>query len=177
MDFLDKVQDLESQAVREGYMLGVWDAKNGDMRDAGVQSGIIKGYPIGLELGFMRALQEDASDLAKKEGKDEKEGAQAPGETKAVFNDVVEETTDSMKNRMEFHERPKDAIKSIGARIEKRRELLAQRLAEVPSHNDSGVDFNADLESLRALYRSCNPSAGKFIREGSVAKEETSLKF
>ena len=169
MDFLDEVDDLEGLAYRQGYEMGVWDAKNGDMYDAGVQSGIIKGYPIGLELGFMQSLQEDATDLVKKE-EDEKEKEQT---IETDYEDVVEETIESMSNGMEFNGRPKDAIRSIGSRIEKRRKLLAKRISEVPSYNASDVDFDAEMESLRALYRSCNPSAGNFLREGSIAKEDT----
>ena len=173
MDFLYEVQDIERQAVEQGRAQGVWDAKNGDMRDAGVQSGIIKGYPLGLELGFMQALQQDLSDLVAKVDEEEEEPDE--GKTRVAVNEeVLQETISSMKGD-EFSGRPKDAIKSIGSRIEKRRELLAKRLAEVPIDNSSEVDFKAELESLRALYRSCNPSAGPFIRkDGSVANEETS---
>ena len=177
MDFLDEVQDIERLAVEQGRAQGVWDAKNGDMHDAGVQSGILKGYPLGLELGFMQALQQDLSDLVVKTQAEEeqrnKEGEEDGAKPGVVLNqEVPDEAIESMQGA-EFNGRPKDAIKSIGSRVEKRREVLAKRLAEIPVDNSNDIDFDTELESLRALYRSCNPAAGKFIRDGSVVKEKT----
>jgi hypothetical protein len=173
MEFMDEVQNLEQRAFNEGREQGREDTRNGDMRDAGVISGIIKGFPLGLELGFMAAMDGNSDDLVAKLASSQEEVTEVE-EIEEEYGGIMDETIESM-NSIEFNGRPKDAIKSISSRVEKRRQLLARRLADVPDHNNAeDFDFTAELDSLRALYRSCNPVMGKFIRDGSVVKEKES---
>ena len=174
MEFMDEVQNLEQRAFNEGREQGREDTRNGDMRDAGVISGIIKGFPLGLELGFMAAMEEESDDLVAKLACSPQEEVTEVEEIEEDYEGIMDETIKSI-NSIEFNGRPKDAIKSISSRVEKRRQLLARRLADVPDHNYAeDFDFTAELDSLRALYRSCNPAMGKFIRDGSVVKEKES---
>ena len=48
MDQLDDIANIEQRAYDEGVDAGKIAATSSDMRDAGVMSGIVKGYELGL---------------------------------------------------------------------------------------------------------------------------------
>ena len=174
MDDFDVIANLEAQAFDEGVVAGKESAKLSDIRDAGVMSGIVKGYELGLELGFMLSMQ-DVQDLdtrATEMLEQEEEGASRkrsdePHDVPPEGDESVMDETVYAINSVQFNGRPKDAVKSIGSRIEKRKVMLAKRIAQVPEENEREFDFKGELESIRAMYRSCNSSAGPLVREGS----------
>ena len=167
-DLFDAVGDLEHRAYNEGVEAGREAARNGDMRDAGVMSGIVKGFELGLEIGFMRSLNVDSKQNETVAEKEESTSKRSEGQGEVEPKDIspMDETINAM-NSADFSGRPRDAVKSIGSRLEKRRAMLTKRLQEVPEENAREFDFKGEIGSLRSLYRSCNPPSGHLVRTGS----------
>ena len=179
MDQLDDIANIEQRAYDEGVDAGKIAATSSDMRDAGVMSGIVKGYELGLELGFMKIEENCASNeiLGIRATDGEEVGHQESPSVKGSdgLDDVTPERGDDIElanNDTLYKFVPQQSSKSSSSRIEKRRVKLAERIAQVPEENDREFDFKGELDSIRALYRLCNPPAGSLVREESSVKEK-----
>ncbi len=181
MDELDEVTNLEHRAYEEGIEAGRVAATSSDIRDAGVMSGIVKGYELGLELGFMQNKESEEGEqkmgIGATNGK-EVDREESPSMKGSDCPDVSPKSDESATNGtvfavdgIHFNSEPENTTKSFGSRVEKRRVMLAERIAHVPQENIKEFDFKGELESIRALYRSCNSPAGPLVREGSTVRK------
>lgn len=48
-------------------------------------------------------------------------------------------------------------------RIDKRAQQLLQKLSNIKSVNDSEIDYDSEIQSIRSLYKSLNLSIGSFL--------------
>jgi hypothetical protein len=144
----DDIANIEGSIYEAGIALGRIESAttaDGGMFAQGKQSGFLKGFAVGLELGFMERAVAAHLDVTSAAPAGAAGGAMAPG----TGSDAPTATI---------------SLPSA-SRITKRRLELAAKAAAVPNTNTGTVlvDFDQEILDLRGLYRQCGATAGPFL--------------
>lgn len=130
----DDIVCFEDRAYAEGVAAGALASKEeGEVVLEGMQTGLAKGYVIGLELGFIESNTRQALAAMMVVG-----GGGSSGE-------VV--STDGA-----------GALSGGSAALERKKrrlELILHKCSSFPMTNTTDCDFTVLLEDIKALYRSC----------------------
>jgi hypothetical protein len=169
-DFLDAVADLEGTAFEQGRQLGIEAALTGDIRMHGQQGGFNKAFPLAMELGFIEASEMYAATklVASSKVIDEKDISSNLGSNLSLYSDTNDEkVTTSTPKEDPFDEDsaggPSPAF--LSKRSQKRRDIILAKIKAIPNKNCSTVDYESELQELRAMYRLGGSKAGRFLPE------------
>ena len=140
----DAVVDLEGRLFEEGFREGEEDATRSLDTEHGRKAGFLKGYAIGLELGFMEKVGNICESSSVHHGHGMKPTVNAAG----IGQIAVE---------------PQSTL--LSDRIVKRRKLIMSSISTFPLQNSKVEEFDFDDEilKLRALYKQAGYPAGEFL--------------
>lgn len=142
----DSVIDVEKAAYERGHADGLRDAEEeGQWQQEGMKAGYMRGFALGLEIGFMETVASGMLESGASAGRQPYNGA---GDSTGAMAAV--QSSEATRTRH---------AKSLVALVESSK--------AVPNENAPVVDFDGKVRELRALYKVCAPPAGPFRRTTS----------
>ena len=135
MDPWDEVLDVEAKFYSEGFQEGQKAAVEEGIIEHGRRAGFMKGYAIGLEVGFMESTIERLLDQ----------------QSNTDSGENVSSTSAATINT------------GTGQRTQKRRVEVVTRCKNLPCTNAKDVDFVQEVQQLRTLFKQCGSTVGDFL--------------
>mmetsp|Transcript_15038 Transcript_15038/g.20620 ORF Transcript_15038/g.20620 Transcript_15038/m.20620 type:complete len:161 (-) Transcript_15038:2324-2806(-) len=154
----DDVINLEANAFQAGLEEGKnYEIDSEDESDVqqvkveGQKFGFIKGYSIGLELGFMEAVILESEE-----------------NLEDSISDCKDSTTPELVQS-----------KKESSRIKKRRTELLQRIRDVPESNEAGtnIDFDTEIRAIRSLFSQCSLPMKSILEEFKSFNSQSSSEW
>lgn len=157
-NFLEDVSNLEAQAFEQGQKIGISDGWNKEMLESGIKGGFNKGYPLGIEIGFIEASEKYSIDNT------------IASTTVATDSDLKHNTEYAMPNELNLEDDSSGGPSAdfLLGRKQRRKEALLSSINNLPLYNSSAVDFEAELRELRATYRMNGTKLGNFLRPNNT---------
>lgn len=160
-DDWDSVIGVEGAAFAEGKLQGAEDARTeGLVYSDGLETGFMKGYALGLEIGFYE-------EVASKSFVDANAPINSSPAATASLDVNQEPQSDhtaepSIDTGIESNKCDVPVSERVN-RVQKRLQIIAKKASTVPTHNDENFDFDSHLLEMRAAYKSCAHPAGLFL--------------
>lgn len=147
MDGWDDVVNYEENEYEKGVQDGIVDGMKSGFEEDGFRAGFMKGYAYAIELGYYETAVFYYLSRGRNESIDLPETVEIEDST--PVHAIISSTTLPSSSSVD--------------RIEKRSQLLLQKIALLKSSNDKEIDYDTELQSIRSLYKSLNLRIGAFL--------------
>ena len=155
----DMLVNIEGEVYEKGIEQGRQEALSSGIFEEGVQSGFIKGFSIGLELGFMENAVNSHLPITRSASSSEV-NLNRDGNDKSSSSSTTASVSTSTGA-------------GAGSRLNRRRAELSTRAASIPNKNVATVDFDQEILDLRSLYRQSAVNTGPFLPKSATEESKS----